>query len=226
MNNLSVLNQDVTMSSREIAELTGKQHKHVLDDCRKMFESLNIQSAEFSADYQDGKGRTYHEYILDKDLTMTLVMGYSTELRYKVAKRWRELEESNKSQLPTDYLSALKALTAEVEQRQQLESQLAIAAPKVDFVEKYVDSSGLFGFRQAAKTLKINERDFAEFLKSENIMYKLGGKWTAYANHIDAGRFKVVTGTTQEGFAFVENKFTAKGIEWLAGKLKEAGKVK
>lgn len=34
------------MSSREIASLTGKQHKHVLDDCRKMFESLNIQSAE------------------------------------------------------------------------------------------------------------------------------------------------------------------------------------
>lgn len=226
MNNPSVLNQSVTMSSREIAELTGKQHKNVMADCRNMFDSLNIQSADFSADYQDEKGRTYQQYILDKDLTMTLVMGYSTELRYKVAKRWRELEESNKPQLPTDYLSALKALTAEVEHRQQLESQLAIAAPKVEFVEKYVDSTGLFGFRQAAKTLKINERDFAEFLKSENIMYKLGGKWTAYSNHIDAGRFKVVTGTTQEGFAFVENKFTAKGIEWLAGKLKEAGKVK
>lgn len=226
MNNLTALNQSAIMSSREIAELTGKRHDHVMRDCRAMFESLNIQSPQVWGDYQDGKGRHYQEAMLDKDLTMTLVMGYSTELRYKVAKRWRELEESNKPQLPTDYLSALKALTAEVEQRQQLESQLAIAAPKVEFVEKYVDSTGLFGFRQAAKTLKINERAFGEFLKSENIMYKLGGKWAAYSNHIDAGRFKVVTGTTQEGFAFVENKFTAKGIEWLAGKLKEAGKVK
>ncbi|MGO2973057.1 MAG: Rha family transcriptional regulator [Hafnia alvei] len=80
------------MSSREIAALTSKQHKHVLDDCRKMFESLNIQSAEFSADYQDSKGRTYQEFWLDQDLTMTLMMGYNIPLRHKVAKRWRQLE--------------------------------------------------------------------------------------------------------------------------------------
>lgn len=86
------VNKATTMSSREIAELTGKQHKHVLDDCRKMFESLNIQSAEFSADYSDVRGRTYQEFLLDQDLTMTLVMGYSIPLRHKVAKRWRELE--------------------------------------------------------------------------------------------------------------------------------------
>ena len=47
-----------TMSSREIAELTGKDHKHVLTDVRNMCESLKIQSAEFSADYKDDKGRT------------------------------------------------------------------------------------------------------------------------------------------------------------------------
>lgn len=40
-----------TMSSREIAELTGKDHKHVLTDVRNMCESLKIQSAEFSAQY-------------------------------------------------------------------------------------------------------------------------------------------------------------------------------
>ncbi|HGH4631500.1 Rha family transcriptional regulator [Enterobacter kobei] len=80
------------MSSREIAKLTGKQHKDVLYDCRKMFESLNIQSADFSADYQDDRGRTYQEYWLDQDLTMTLMMGYSIPLRHKVATRWRQLE--------------------------------------------------------------------------------------------------------------------------------------
>ncbi|WP_440867675.1 hypothetical protein [Symbiopectobacterium purcellii] len=61
-----------------------------------MFEALNIQSADFSADYKDSKGRTYQEFLLDQDLTMTLVMGYSIELRHKVAKRWRELEEQAK----------------------------------------------------------------------------------------------------------------------------------
>ncbi|WP_342064624.1 Rha family transcriptional regulator [Candidatus Fukatsuia endosymbiont of Drepanosiphum platanoidis] len=93
MSNAITIYQQVKMSSREIARLTGKQHKHVLDDCRKMFESINIQSAEFSADYKDTSGRTYQEYLLDQDLTMTLVMGYSIQFRHRVATRWRELEE-------------------------------------------------------------------------------------------------------------------------------------
>lgn len=225
MNNLSVLTQSVTMSSREIAELVGSNHSDVKRSAERLSSGgiLTQPLAELTFEH---KGNTYTEYRFGKRDSLVLVARLSPEFTAAVVDRWQELEESSKPQLPTDYLSALKALTAEVEQRQQLESQLAIAAPKVEFVEKYVDSTGLFGFRQAAKTLKVNERAFGEFLKTENIMYKLGGKWTAYSNHIDAGRFKVVTGTTQEGFAFVENKFTAKGIEWIAGKLKEAGKVK
>ena len=62
-----------TMSSREIAELTGKDHKHVLTDVRNMCESLKIQSAEFSADYKDDKGRTYPCFNLPKRETLILV---------------------------------------------------------------------------------------------------------------------------------------------------------
>lgn len=107
------------MSSREIAKLTGKQHKDVLHDCRKMFESLNLQSADFSADYLDGRGRTYQEYWLDQDLTMTLMMGYSIPLRHKVATRWRQLESGDA--LPTKSASHLpeyrraRAIKMEVE---------------------------------------------------------------------------------------------------------------
>lgn len=38
-----------TMSSREIAELTGKEHKNVLADIRRMFFELGEAEAEFSA---------------------------------------------------------------------------------------------------------------------------------------------------------------------------------
>lgn len=80
------------MSSREIAKLTGKRHDNVMADCRKMFESLNLQSPDFAGDYKDDRGRTYQEYWIDQDLTMTLMMGYSIPLRHKVATRWRQLE--------------------------------------------------------------------------------------------------------------------------------------
>ena len=59
-----------TMSSREIAELCGKEHKNVMADIRSMCESLNIQSAEFSADYKDDKGRTYPCFNLPKRETL------------------------------------------------------------------------------------------------------------------------------------------------------------
>ena len=39
-----------TMTSREIAELTGKQHKDVLYDTRKMLNELGLTLADFSAD--------------------------------------------------------------------------------------------------------------------------------------------------------------------------------
>ena len=122
MTKLTVANRSAVvtkMSSREIATLTGKRHDHVMADCRKMFESLNLQSPDFSGDYKDSRGRTYQEYWLDQDLTMTLMMGYSIPLRHKVAKRWRQLEtgevlpQKSSSYLP-EYRRA-RAIKMEVE---------------------------------------------------------------------------------------------------------------
>lgn len=103
MNELTLASHEtnVTMSSREIAELTGKEHKHVVRDIEKMLSDLNIYSPNM--DFNDFKGFFVHrgtyrgrkiiESIdLDQDLTMTLMMGYKVQLRHKVAKRWRELE--------------------------------------------------------------------------------------------------------------------------------------
>lgn len=49
-------------------------------------------------------------------------------------------------------------------------------------------------------------------------MYKLGGEWVAYQQHIDAGRFETKAGTSEvSGHAYNSSLFTAKGIEWVAG---------
>lgn len=82
------------MSSREIAELCGKEHKHVLADIRNMCESLEIDSAEFSAQYKDTTGRTLPCFNLPKRETLILVSGYSAELRAKIIDRWQELENN------------------------------------------------------------------------------------------------------------------------------------
>lgn len=207
-----------TMSSREIAELTGKQHQHVKRDIESMLKDLEKDASSFGHIYLDSMNRQQTEYLLDKEYTECLITGYSAVLRMKVIKRLHELEE--KTQLPTDYLSALKALTVEVEERQKLEQTLAIAAPKAQFVDSYVTATGLMGFREAAKLLKVKESDFREFLIENKIMYRLAGKMSPYSQHLDAGRFEVKTGENQSnGQAFTQAKFTPKGIEWVAGLL-------
>jgi hypothetical protein len=82
-----------TMSSREIAKLTGKAHKHVLADIRSMLKDLEIDWADCSAQYQDSTGRSLPCFELNRELTDTLLTGYSAKMRLAVIRRWRELEQ-------------------------------------------------------------------------------------------------------------------------------------
>jgi phage regulator Rha-like protein len=109
LNDLIATNNEITMSTLDIAEVTKKQHKHVMADVRKMMESLKIQSAEFSAHYLDGKGRTYQSFNLPKRETLILVSGYSIELRAKIIDRLEELESYKAPQTKLDWIElALK----------------------------------------------------------------------------------------------------------------------
>ena len=52
-----------------------------------------------------------------------------------------------------------------------------------------------------------------------------GGEWAPYAQHIEAGRFEVKTGVAEHedgSHAFSQAKFTAKGVEWIAGEWAKA----
>lgn len=218
--NLTVANP--TMTSREIAELTGKEHKHVLRDIEVMFSELEYKINGYVQNWTHPQnGQTYPEFVLPKGLTLTLVSGYNVVMRKRIIDRWLELESSSAVQLPNfnDPVAAARAWADAVESKQAAYAQLEAAKPAIAFVDSYVDATGLKGFRDVAKLLKVKENFLRKFLKDSKIQYELGGKWVAYAQHLDAGRFEMRAGVADNGHAYNNCLFTPKGIQWLAGEI-------
>ena len=95
---------------------------------------------------------------------------------------------------------------------------IADNAHKNDFFDNYAYCGGSLGFREVAKLLKAKEHEFRAFLCAKRYMYQLSGQWMAYAQHLDAGRFEVKTGTAERNnYAFAKTVFTPKGVQWIAG---------
>lgn len=108
----------LTMTSREIAELTGKVHAHVMRDIRTMMDALqqnpNLDSVCKTTTYAGSNGQSYDQYELDKDTCLTLLLGYDAVARMKVVKRWQELEAAQQPSSPAE-LSRLEILQIAVE---------------------------------------------------------------------------------------------------------------
>lgn len=99
-------NDQLTMSSLEIAQITRKEHKNVVRDIRALLDALKKDGSVLShqcTEEKDARGYTacFH---LDRELTETLVTGYSVPLRHKVIKRLHELE---RQQSTPDWLENL-----------------------------------------------------------------------------------------------------------------------
>ncbi|RKQ97119.1 regulatory protein Rha [Kushneria sinocarnis] len=109
-------NQQATMSSREIAELTGKRHGDVIRDIRAMVTALartdyedSVTSYDWSntpekvsgflrhqenhgvTEEKDSRGYTQY-FLLDRYHTEVLVTGYDVKRRAAVIRRWHDLE--------------------------------------------------------------------------------------------------------------------------------------
>ncbi|WP_201770073.1 Rha family transcriptional regulator [Kozakia baliensis] len=99
-----------TMSSREIAELTGGSHDNVLKTVRGLI-NRGIVFGNDTPYVHPQNGQVYHEILLDYRNTMVVISGYSPELRAKIIDRWIELEGGNQHpDITTTLLAAREAI--------------------------------------------------------------------------------------------------------------------
>lgn len=117
----------VTMTSREIADLTGKDHSNVMRDIRAMVDSIstdsNLNPCAESTTYIGKDGRQYPQYELDKDTCLTLLLGYDAVARMKVVKRWQELEAKTATPAALSRMDILKLAMESEEARIKAEAE-------------------------------------------------------------------------------------------------------
>ena len=218
--NLTIAGQEQTMTSREIADLVESRHDSVKRTIDRLVESGVIRRPPM-VDGEKAANHTLEQvYQVCKRDSYVIVAQLSPAFTARLVDRWQELESgaAPQFQVPTTLAGALRLAAEQAETIEQQALAIVAAAPAVEFVAKYADSTGLKGFRQVCKLLAVKENVFREFLLEKKIMYRLGGEWMPHAAHLDTGRFVVKAGTSDAtGHAFNSAKFTPKGINWVAG---------
>ena len=229
--NLVTINQNnntLKMTSREVADLTNKEHRNVKRDIETMLGQLDLDALNYEQIYLDSLNRQQTEYALDRELTEVLVMGYSPKLRLAVIRRLKELEEQVAAPAPTlpaTYIEALEALVSSEKQKLEVSYQLeeakkeiAVAAPKVDHFDITMNSDKTTKASTVAGYLGIGVQTLNDILDHKGWYYKkVTGRAREFKQHIvTSGYGKKL----QIKYNVQQSVFTAKGIAEVVALLK------
>lgn len=83
---VKIKNDQVVVSSRQIAEKFGKEHRHVLESIREIIKAENLALTFYQeTTYKAGTGKSYPEYLMNRDGFTLLAMGFTG----KEALQWK-----------------------------------------------------------------------------------------------------------------------------------------
>ena len=201
------------MTSLEIAELTGKQHKDVMKAIRNMEPAwVKVNGRNFAlVEYQDKKGELRPCYQLTKTECLYIATKFNDEARAKLVLRWQQLE------------------LAEQKRRQQLclpspQKILALADEIIGEGLRMLnaDAEDTLTATQVAKTFNMTTLDFNAVLRDMGIQYRRHGRWnlsddlqgrgyTAERTHVSYSlkgekKVKVYMTWTLNGLRFLNSK--------------------
>lgn len=217
----------LTMSSREIADLCEKEHKHVMRDVKVMLEQLGENEKGYVQNWTHPQnGQQYPCYLLPRDLTYTLVAGYNVKLRKRIIDRWMELEAKVSQPDPVALLNdpaAMRGLLLNYTEKViALEGEVAEMRPQVQALERIAESDGSFCVTDAAKTLQVRPKSLFSFLRAHRWIYTRAGSSSevAYQDKLASGllEHKTTTVTRSDGSekSVTQVRVTPKGLTRLA----------
>lgn len=155
------------MSSREIAELTGKRHSDVIRDIENVLSQAEIDERKFASSYKDSNNKLQKEYQLPKRECDLVVSGYSVKYRLAIIDRWQELE----SKQQTPQFNIPKTLPEALRLAADLADQLEQAKPKLAVYDLLADRKGDVSTTIVAKELGTTAFKLNKFLRDNGIKW-------------------------------------------------------
>ncbi|MBS8891535.1 phage antirepressor KilAC domain-containing protein [Escherichia coli] len=225
----------IKMTSIEIAELVGSRPDNVKISIERLAKSGVIQLPAlqvFEKINNLGLQRSVEAYVFEgeqgKRDSIIVVAQLSPKFTARLVDRWRELEETAVN-IPKTLPEVLRLAADLAEQKMQLENQLAIAAPKVEFADRVGEASGIL-IGNFAKVVEIGPNKLFAWMRDHKILIASGSRRNVpMQEYMDRGYFTVkeTAVNTNHGIQIsFTTKITGRGQQWLTRKLLDNGMLK
>ncbi|WP_081713097.1 phage regulatory protein/antirepressor Ant [Bacteroides neonati] len=197
MNNLQTIKE--TMSSLQIAEITGREHNAVMRSIRNMEDAWEkINGCKFAlVEYTDAKGERRPCYQLSKTECLYIATKFNDEARARLVLRWEELEterQVNTFRVPSSFKEALLLAAHQQEQIEEqhkqiecMSSEIVSMKKKTDYLEIILASKETMTITQIAQDYGMSAKAFNKLLSDFRIQYKVNRQWILYAPYISQG---------------------------------------
>lgn len=205
------------MSSWEVAELVGSRHADVFRSIERLMSAGAIQRYAPMPYTHPQNGCRYCQYQIGKRDSYVVVAQLSPSFTAHLVDRWQELENVAAPAVPQSLPEALRLAADMAEQNATLEQKVRADAPKVAFVDHYVEAAGAKSLRETAKILNMPEKAMITALERDHVLFRQSGNLLPYSQHQQAGTFTVKTGTAdRSGHAYTQTRVTPRGVQWIA----------
>ena len=173
------------MTSLEIAQLTGKQHKNVMQAIRNMetaWEKVNGLKFQL-VEYRDQKGELRPCYSLTKVECLYIATKFNDEARARLVLRWQELEEDRLEALQWEQWKARWSQIERPQGQRLLEcSDEEILNEADDIIGEELDelnkaSDCCYTPSEIGKVFGLEGRDLNSFLCDQGIIEWSHGQW-------------------------------------------------
>ena len=176
------------MTSLDIAELCGKQHRHVMEAIRKMEPAwVKVHGSKFRLMFREvtiGHGAVRQDpcYTLTKTETLYIATKFKDEMRAKLVLRWEELE---RERLEQGRLQNPKELRLLATAQEVLHESEEIVGGQLDIANE--ESDGCFTATEIAEVFNMNAHDLNSFLVDMNIQRWAGGQYRLTPQYAELG---------------------------------------